>query len=247
MIIYPTIELLNGKCVSLHRGRMEEPQIWHVDPVAKAQSFAADGAEWIHITDFDAIDNNYQNEDLIRSIIHKSGASVQLGGGFGSMDRIVEWIDHGAGRIVVASAAVRHPEMVKEAAKFYPDQIVLAIDVFQGQVMTDGWRSPSAFTPDHFIRQFEDDPLAAIIVTDIDADIEQAEDSLALITAMAAVARAPVIARGLSRSLDNLAQLKYVPFISGAILGRALFDRSIDLADAMELAKPDTGATAPFV
>jgi phosphoribosylformimino-5-aminoimidazole carboxamide ribotide isomerase len=247
MIIYPTIELLNGKCVSLHRGRMEEPQIWHVDPVAKAQSFAAAGAEWIHITDFDAIDNDYRNEELIRTIIRSSGASVQLGGGFGSMERIVEWIDHGAGRIVVASAAVRYPEMVKEAAKFYPDQIVVAIDVFQGHVMTDGWRTPSAFTPADFIRQFENDPLAAIIITDIDADIEQAEDSLALISAMASVAKAPVIARGLSRSLDNLSQLKYIPYVSGAILGRALFDHTIDLDDAMELAKPDQGVTAPFV
>ncbi|MGB0505268.1 MAG: HisA/HisF-related TIM barrel protein [Pikeienuella sp.] len=247
MIIYPTIELLNGKCVSLHRGRMEEPQIWHVDPVAKAQSFAEAGAEWIHITDFDAIGGDNQNEELIKEIIRSTGASIQLGGGFRSLERIVEWIDAGVGRIVIASAAVRQPELVKEAAKFYPDQIVLAIDVFQGQVMTDGWRTPSAFTPDNFLQQFEADPLAAIIVSDIDADIEQAEDSLALITAMASVARAPVIARGLSRSLDNLAQLKYVPYVSGAILGRALFDRSIELADAMELAQPDQGTVAPFV
>ncbi len=136
MILYPMIELLDGRCVSLFRGRIDEPHIWHVDPVAKAKSFAKAGAAWLHITDFDAMSGDERNTDLIREIIRTAGISVQMGGGFRSLERIAEWIDHGAGRIVVGTLALHQPDMVKEAAKLFPDQIVLAVDVFEGFVVS---------------------------------------------------------------------------------------------------------------
>jgi len=247
MILYPMIELLDGRCVSLFRGRIDEPHIWHVDPLAKAKSFAKAGAEWLHITDFDAMSGDERNADLIREIIRTAGISVQLGGGFRSLERISEWIDHGAGRIVVGTLALQQPDVVKEAAKLYPDQIVLAVDVFEGVVVKDGWRQKSAFKPSAFLKAFVHDPLAAIIVTDIDADLGDAEDSLALITALAGETRTEVFARGLSRSLDNLSRLKYVPFVSGALIGRALFDGSIDFEDALEVAKPELETRAQFI
>jgi phosphoribosylformimino-5-aminoimidazole carboxamide ribotide isomerase len=113
--------------------------------------------------------------------------------------------------------------------------------------MSNGWAEPSAFDPAAFLRSFEGDPLAAIIIRDISAEIEQAEDALALVTELAGWARAPVIASGLSRSLDDLSRLKYVPHVSGAILGRALFDRTIDLSDALALAAEPIGETAEFL
>ena len=131
MIVYPTIELLNRKCVSLYRGRMNEPAIWHVDPVKKAIEFANAGAEWLQITDFNAIDGDDGNAALITKIIHRCGVSVQLAGGFYTLERIDHWIDLGAGRIVMGTAAITQPNTVKKAAKLYPDQIVLALDVFK--------------------------------------------------------------------------------------------------------------------
>lgn len=247
MILYPTIELQKGRCVSLFRGRMEEPQIWHVDPVEKAISYAAAGAQWLHVTDFDAVDGSGDNGAIIDEIIRRAGASVQLGGGFRTLNGIAEAIDRGAGRIVIGTQAVLQPDLVKQAAKAHPDQIVLAVDVYQGRVMSHGWREPSVFEPEDFIGTFENDPLAAIIVTDIDADIDEAEGSLALVTRLAQLSRAPVIARGLARSLDGLSQLKYVPGISGAIMGRALFDRSVDIADALALAAAPLEPTAEFI
>lgn len=244
MILYPTIELLDGRCVSLFRGNMDEPQIWHVDPLERAQSFAAAGADWMHITDFDGINGSSRNAELLREIIVHCGTSVQLGGGFRSLQGITDWIELGVGRIVVGTLAVIAPDIVKEAARLYPDQIVLAVDVYQGKVVSHGWRETSSFAPEDFLRLYEDDPLAAIIVTDIDADLDEAEDSLALVTRLAAVARTPVIASGLSRSLDDLARLKYVPRVSGAIIGRALFNRSIDLDEALALAAEPKGLTA---
>ncbi len=248
MRLYPTIELQQGRCVSLFRGRLEEPQIWHVDPVEKAREFAEVGAEWIHVTDFDAVAGaETDNAEIVESIIRQAGVPVQLGGGFRSMDRIAEWIELGAGRVVIGTAAVHNPDLVKEAAKYYPDQIVLAVDVFQGQVMSQGWTATAVYTPEDFIGWFENDPLAAIIVTDIDSDIGDADRSLALVTRLADCARAPVIARGTVRALDDISRLKYVPHVSGTIIGRALFDRSIDLAEALAIAQPAPEPRAEFI
>ncbi len=247
MILYPTIELQNGRCVSLFRGRMEEPQIWHVDPVEKAMDFVAAGARWLHVTDFDAIEGGEGNTAIVDAIIRGAGAAVQLGGGFRTLNGIAEAIDRGAGRIVIGTQAVVQPDLVKQAAKAHPDQIVLAVDVYQGRVMSHGWRSPSVFEPEDFIATFETDPLAAIIVTDIDADLEEADDALALVTRLAGIARAPVIARGLARSLDDISKLKYVPGISGAIIGRALFDRSVDLEEALAIAEAPLEPAADFI
>ena len=247
MILYPMIELLDGRCVSLFRGRTEEPQIWHIDPAEKARSFAESGAEWVQITDFDAMSGDERNSDLIREIIRTVGIPVQLGGGFRSLERIADWINHGVGRIIVGTLALHQPDLVKEAAKLFPDQIVLAVDVYEGLVVSDGWRQKSAFTPSAFLKAFNNDPFAAIIVTDIGADLGDAEDSLALITQLASEARTPVIARGLTRTLDDLSRLKYVPFVSGALIGRALFDRSIDIEAALEVVKPEVESRAKFI
>ncbi len=100
MIIYPTIELHNGKCVSLTRGRLDEPFIWHVDPVETARGFAAAGAEWMHLTDINALAGDGNNNDLLEKIIRSAGIPVQLGGGFRSREVVETWIDKGAGRIV---------------------------------------------------------------------------------------------------------------------------------------------------
>ena len=247
MILYPTIELQNGRPVSLFRGRLEEPQIWHVDPVARAREFAAAGADWVHVTDMDAVAGTGNNNEILEDLILHAGLPVQLGGGFRSMEAIEKWIDKGAGRIVLGTIGVVQPQLVKQAAKRWPDQIVLAVDVWHGQVMSHGWKETSSFAPVDFVKAFEADPLAAVIVTDIHADIGEAEEPLALVTQVAAECNKPVISRGLVRDLDGLSRLKYVPHVAGALVGRALFDRTIDLAEALALAQARAEPTAEFI
>jgi phosphoribosylformimino-5-aminoimidazole carboxamide ribotide isomerase len=247
MMVIPLIELQAGRCVSLRRGRLEEAEIWHVDPVETARRYAAAGAEWLHVTDFDAIAGDGRNRDLLLEIVRHAGLPVQLGGGVRTLEAVEDWIGLGVGRVVLGTVAVNQPDLVKTAAKYHPDQIVLAVDVYQGRVMTDGWRSPSVFAPEDFLRQFDRDPLAAIIVTDIDADLEEAEDSLALVTRLAGLVRTPVLARGLVRSRDDLSRLKYVPDVAGALVGRALLDRSLDLGEALALARPEPEPKAEFL
>lgn len=248
MIVIPAIELQKGRCVSLHRGRLDEPQIWHVDPAKTAQNWAQAGAEMIHVTDFDAVQGDPEvNRDLIANLIRKVDTPVQFGGGLQTMDAIRRWIDAGAARVVLSSAAVQNPDVVKEAAQTWPDRIVLAVDVYQGKVMAGGWRTQSAFEPGSFIRNFANDPLASVIVTDIDAAIEDADASLSLITQLATEATTPVIARGTVRGLDDISRLKYVPHIAGTIVSRILFDKSLSLSEALAVAAAVQEETAPFV
>lgn len=239
MIILPTIELQNGKCVTLYRGRIDEPTIWHVDPVQRAIEFAHAGAEWMHVTDFNAVVNDGDNSDLVTKIIRGAGVPVQLAGGFRTMEHVEAAIDKGAGRVVIGTAAVQNPDFVKQAAKLHPDQVVLAVDVFQGKVVIDGWRKKTAFEPESFIREFEAAPLAAILVTDVDTDVGDSDGSVGLISHLADVARAPVIASGVVRTLDDISRLKYVRNIAGAMCGRALFSKAFDLSEALEVAKRD--------
>jgi phosphoribosylformimino-5-aminoimidazole carboxamide ribotide isomerase len=247
MQIFPIIELQDGHCVTLDKGRLEEPMLWHVDPVETARSYAAAGAEWMHVTDFSAIEGKGDNAEVIKRIIRGAGIPVQLGGGMRSREIIEHWIDKGVGRVVVGTLALREPDLVMELAKHHPDQIVLAVDVWRGQVMSDGWRQAGAFTPEAFIGAFGDTPFAGIVITDIDSDVEETDAQLGLISGLASGARAPVIASGVVNSVDDIARLKYVSNIAGAMLGRALFRKTIDLKDALSVAQSTPEPIAEFL
>ncbi len=244
MMIYPTLELQAGKVVSLTRGRIDSPEIWHVDPIQIVREWAAAGASWMHVTDFDAIDGRAECTPLIEAIVRSAGIPVQLGGGMRSEERIAHWIDLGVGRVVVGTLGVQSPDTVMALAKHYPDQIVLSVDVYQGSVMTDGWRRESAINPKDMIAAYAETPLAGVIITDIDSDIEDTEARMGVISAMADVARAPIIASGVVRQLDDIARLKYIPGVDGALIGRALFNKSVDLSDALSIAQPDSDQVA---
>lgn len=247
MNIFPLIELSNGKCVSLNRGRLEEVAIWHVDPVETAHSYATGGAEWMHVTDIDMLTGEGENDALIEEIIRTVGIPVQLGGGFRTRERVEYWIDKGVGRVVIGTMAALDPALLRQLSNDYPDQIVLSVDIWQGQVMTNGWRTPGTFRPEDYVRAFDDVPLAGIIVTDIDADIEEQEAQLGVISGLAAGTRHPVIARGTVRNADDVARLKYVSNISGTLIGRALFSKDISLEEALSVARPDPEPTAEFL
>jgi len=246
MRIYPTMELQNGRCVTLDKGRLDEAMIWHVDPVETARGWAAAGAEWMHLTDFDAIEGRSTNAELVEEIIRSAEIPVQLAGGMRTREHVEHWIDKGAGRIVIGTLAAWDPQLVKELAKLYPDQIVLAVDVWRGFVMTEGWRTQSAFTPEAFIDAFSDAPFAAILVTDIDSDMEDVEAQLGLISGLAQHSRTPVVASGVVRTADDISRLAYIPNIAGALVGRALFRKTMDLTDALQVATAAHEPVAQF-
>ncbi|MEM0945821.1 MAG: 1-(5-phosphoribosyl)-5-[(5-phosphoribosylamino)methylideneamino] imidazole-4-carboxamide isomerase [Pseudomonadota bacterium] len=247
MQLYPTLELMKGRAVSLRRGRIGEPMPWDVDPVEAALGFAAAGATWMHVTDFDAMFGEETNRDLVREIILRAGIPVQVSGGFRTEARIREFLDMGAGRIVMGTVAVRHPGWARKMAKYHPDQIVLSVDVWKGQVMADAWQEPCVISPGALIEEFSETPLAAVKITDIDNDIDATEASLGVISGLAVHANAPVIASGLIHTLDDVARLKHIPNIEGALIGRALVKGTVDLADALTEAQRAVEPRAEFI
>lgn len=247
MMIYPAIELQNGRCVTLNRLRPEAAQVWHVDPVETARGFAEAGASWIQVTDFDAMDGDGRNAELVDEIIRAPGLPVQLAGGVRSAEQAAAWIERGVGRVVLGTMAVMDPEGVRALARRFPDQIVVAIDVHDGRVMAEGWQRQTALTPEALMAGFEAAPLAGFLITDIDSDVAQADAALGLISGLAAATRLPVIASGLVHGLDDVARLKYVRNVAGTVICRALFNRSFGLAEALEVAHSAPGPTAEFL
>ncbi len=247
MIIYPDIELQKGRCVNLRRGRAEEPIVYDIDPIEAARDFANQGSEWIHVVDLDAIFNRGDNAELIGRIIKEVDCPVQVGGAIRSMERVNHWIDAGAKRVVIATAAVKYPHLVREAATAYPGQVVVSVDARGGKVVVEGWREATIFTPIDFAREFEDVPLAAIIYTDIDRDDDQPDSSLSHVTQLAAGIKTPVIASGVVKSLEDVSVLTLLENISGAITSRALFGGAFTLAQAMAVAKEPVPEPAPFL
>ncbi|MEM7427297.1 MAG: 1-(5-phosphoribosyl)-5-[(5-phosphoribosylamino)methylideneamino] imidazole-4-carboxamide isomerase [Pseudomonadota bacterium] len=238
MIVFPDIELQNGKCVNLVRGQMDKPVVYEDDPVKTAKRFEAEGAEWLHVIDLDAVDRrDKDNTDLVTEIINAVNIPVQVAGGIRTMLWVDEWINRGAGRVVLGTAAVQDPAFVAEAATRHPGKIVVSVDAREGKVVSEGWKTVTAFTPLEFARQFESMDLGAIIFTDIDRDDDMPESSLALTTEMATSLILPIIASGPVKSLDDISTLRYLPNIAGAITGRALFDGSFTLPEAIEVAR----------
>lgn len=246
MQIIPTIELQNGRCVTLRKGRLDEPMLWHVDPVGTVLRFVAEGADRVRVTDFDALAGAPESDALIEEIIRKAGVPVQVAGGIRSRERAEHWIEKGAAQVVVGTLAAQAPDMVKALAKYHPDMIVLSLDVWDGTLMTHGWGIDSLLTPEALLRDFEHVPLAAVIVTDVDAEVDEVDKQLGVVSALGLKTRHTVIASGLVDELDDIARLKYMPGIDGAIVGRALMRKAFTLREALDLARPEYEETAAF-
>ena len=247
MIIYPYIALRGGRCVNLLDGRIDKPVVYDFDPLEMAKSLANAGAEWLHVVDLDAVTGTGDNGDLIREIILNVNASVQVGGGIRSAEQVRDWSNAGAGRVIVGTAAVQFPQMVKELSYAYPDQIVISVDVWHGKVMIDGWRKSTAFGASEFVQQFDGWPVSQLVLTDIDRDLNLPDSSFALITGLASETAIPVIASGLARELDDISATKYLYNVSGTIVGRAIYDGVFTLEEALEIAAASPEPIAQFI
>ena len=239
MIVFPDIEIQGGKCVNLVRGQMDKPVVYDRAPMDAAKWFDGDGAEFLHVIDLDAVADpgSDANSQLVCDIIRTVNAPVQIAGGIRSMSSVDWWFEHGAGRVVFSTSAVKNPSLVREAATKYPGKIVVSVDAREGRVVVEGWRETTAFTPIDFARQLETLDLAGIIFTDIDRDDDLPESSLAATTEMATELILPVIASGTVKTIDDISTLRYLPNIAGAITGRALFTGAFTLKEAIEVAR----------
>ncbi|KXV28190.1 1-(5-phosphoribosyl)-5-[(5-phosphoribosylamino)methylideneamino]imidazole-4-carboxamide isomerase [Gluconobacter japonicus] len=240
LTLYPAIDLKDGACVRLRRGEMEDATHYSDDPAAQARLFEEAGCRHVHVVDLNgAFAGKSTNIPAIESIVKATSLPVQLGGGIRDMAAIERWLEAGVSRIILGSVAVKDPELVRQAARAFPGQIVAGIDARQGRVATEGWAEVSELEANDLALRMEDAGVAAIIFTEITRDGMLAGLDLEQTADMARRLSIPVIASGGVGTLDHLKDLREiartVPGISGAIVGRALYDGRIALKDALEV------------
>lgn len=240
MILFPAIDLKDGQCVRLLRGDMDQATVFSNDPGAQAAAFIAAGAEWLHIVDLNgAFAGAPVNGAAVESILAAArggGAQVQLGGGIRDLATVEMWLGAGVARVILGTAAVKDPDMVRQACRQFPGQIAVGIDARGGLVAVEGWAETATLTAVELGRRFEDAGVAAIIYTDIERDGALEGANVAATAALARALTTPVIASGGVSSMADLKRLKAheADGIIGVISGRAIYDGRLDLAAALE-------------
>ena len=231
MRIFPAIDLRNGKCVNLIQGRAEAETVFSEDPISVAESWADQGAEYLHLVDLDgAFEGDSANLSIVKEIVQRISIPTQLGGGIRDMERIEHILGLGVSRLILGTAALRNWELVQDAATKYPKQIVVGIDATNGLVATEGWVNISERQATEFAREMTSLGVETIIYTDITSDGMLAgpnvEATAEIITSLDSSIE--VVASGGVTTLDDLKKLKAIGS-AGAIIGRALYTQQLDL------------------
>ncbi len=236
MILFPAIDLKEGRCVRLKQGDMEQATIFNDDPAAQAATFEAQGFQWLHVVDLDgAFAGKPMNAAAVEAILKRVAFPVQLGGGIRDMKTVEGWLEKGIARVIIGTAAVRDPAFVREAAKAFPGKVAVGIDARDGYVAVEGWAETSALAADDLGRRFEDAGVAAIIYTDIARDGMLEGINWDGTIGLAHALSIPVIASGGLASMADIERLcaPDAAILEGAITGRALYDGRIDPASAL--------------
>jgi phosphoribosylformimino-5-aminoimidazole carboxamide ribotide isomerase len=234
MILYPAIDLKDGKAVRLLRGDMDKATVFNDDPAAQARAFVAAGCRWLHLVDLNgAFAGQPVNGAAVEAILAACPVPAQLGGGIRDMATIEGWLAKGVARVILGTVAVENPDLVREAARAFPGKVAVGIDAKGGMVATRGWAEVTDVEATDLARRFEDAGVAAIIYTDIARDGAMQGPNIPATAALARAVSIPVIASGGVASLDDLVALRNTGVIAGAISGRALYDGAIDLREAL--------------
>ncbi len=238
MIFFPAIDLKDGKCVRLIKGDMEQATIFGADPAAQAKIFEDAGCSWLHVVDLNgAFEGQPVNREAVNAILEAASIPIQLGGGIRNMATIDSWLERGVQRIILGTAALKDPDLVREACKKYPERIAVGVDARGGKVAAEGWAEVSELGAVELAKKFEDAGVAVIIYTDIDRDGVMIGPNIEATLKLACAVSIPVIASGGVSSLDDLEELKISGngLLEGAISGRAMYDGKIDPAEATAL------------
>lgn len=239
MILYPAIDLKDGRAVRLVHGDMEKETVFNDNPAAQAMEFVNAGCEWLHLVDLNgAFAGEPVNAAPVEEILKQTKTPAQLGGGIRDMATIERWIDKGLARVILGTVAVENPDLVREAAKEFPGKVAVGIDARNGKVATKGWAEETDVMVTDLAKSFEDAGVCAIIYTDILRDGAMKGVNVEATADLARAVSIPVIASGGVSSLDDLRALKACGAnLNGAISGRALYDGAIDLTEALNVLK----------
>lgn len=238
MHIFPAIDLLGGKAVRLRQGRYEDPTVYSDDPSGVARRFRA-ATERLHVVDLEGAKAGAPvQEDLIRAVARENAPGIlQVGGGVRSRSALERYLSLGARRVVLGTAAVKEPELVRAMASAHPGVVVIAVDAKDGFVATDGWTVTSKRTAADVVLALADAPIAAVLYTDVARDGMGSGPNVAATAALAARSPFPVIASGGVATKPHLEALASIANVESAIVGRALYDGSLSLEDALAAAR----------
>lgn len=238
MILIPAIDLKQGQCVRLRQGRMEDSTVFSDDPVSMAGKWVAQGARRLHIVDLDgAFEGEPVNADIIESITSAyPDLPIQIGGGIRTVETVEAYLEAGVRYVIIGTQAVRKPEFVTELCAEFPDQVIVGIDAKNGMVAVQGWAESSDHSAEHLAQRFEDQGVSAIVYTDISRDGMMQGVNVEATRNLAESISIPVIASGGVTNIDDIKQLSSVSDsgIEGVIIGRALYERTIDLKEAQQ-------------
>jgi phosphoribosylformimino-5-aminoimidazole carboxamide ribotide isomerase len=238
VILFPAIDLKNGQCVRLEQGDMARATVFNLDPAAQVRNFAAQGFEYLHVVDLDgAFAGRPMNAHAVEAMLKAVSIPVQLGGGIRDLDTAEAWLAKGIARVIIGTAAVRDPELVRAAAKKFPGRVAVGLDARDGKVAVEGWAETSEVSALEIAQRFEDAGVAAIIFTDIARDGLLKGLNLDATIALAERISIPVIASGGLASIEDVKALlaPRAKKLAGAIAGRALYDGRIDPAEVLAL------------
>ncbi len=240
MQLYPAIDIRGGKCVRLRQGDYNDETIFGDDPVEMALKWKEQGAEWLHLVDLDgAKEGRPVNHEVVKQIVHETGIPCEMGGGIRNEDSIRLAIDDlGLSRVIIGTKALKEPEWFADACRQFPNKLALGLDAKNSMVATEGWLEVSQVSAMELARQFLDVPISAVIYTNIANDgMMQGvdKDTLSDLRTLAEMGL-PVIASGGVTTMDDIRTLKKiaaeVPTLIGAIVGRAIYEGTIDVAEA---------------
>ena len=238
MILFPAIDLKDGKCVRLKLGDMAQATVYNESPAAQALAFEQQGFQWLHVVDLNgAFEGQSVNGVAVEAILRVTKNPVQLGGGIRTFAHIESWLSRGLARVILGTVAVRDPELVKEACRKFPGKVAVGIDAKGGKVAVEGWAEASSLGVTELAKKFEGAGVAAIIYTDIDRDGILTGINWPSTLALADAVSIPVIASGGLASLDDIRRMMQpdAKKLAGAITGRALYDGRIDAAEALSI------------
>jgi phosphoribosylformimino-5-aminoimidazole carboxamide ribotide isomerase len=237
MQIWPAIDLRGGKCVRLQQGDYNRETVFGDDPAAMARRWVDEGAECLHLVDLDgARDGTSANREAVSAILAAIDIPCELGGGVRDEATIKSWLDAGLQRLVIGTKALKEPDWFREMCRRYPNQLVLGIDAAGGRVATDGWLDVSDVSATQLAQKYADEPLAAIVYTDIAKDGMMAGTNLPAMQEMKEAVDVPVIASGGVTHVEDVRELARVD-MAGCIIGRALYEGTLTIADAISAAR----------
>lgn len=231
MLIYPAIDIKNGKCVMLTQGKFDEEKIYYEDPKEVAKLWQEKGAKFLHIVDLDgALEGKSKNLSIIEEIVKEINIPIQLGGGIRSLKTIKTLINIGVNRVIIGTKAIQDREMLKKAVNMYGEKIVVAIDAKSGYVAVDGWTKTSTVDALEFAKEIEGLEVKTIVYTDIEMDGMLKGPNFEAIKKMKKNVSIDIIASGGVSSVDDLQKLSEIG-VAGAIVGKALYEGKIDLVN----------------